>query len=86
MTKAELLTCIAAETDLSKADIESVLNAAGNIIVEVTGKGDSVRLPNLGIFKHADRSARQARNPRTGESVAVPAKRVLKFTRKEALA
>jgi len=85
MTKAELLTYIAAETDLNKADIEAVLKAAGDAIVEVTSKGDSVRFPNLGVFKHSDRSARKARNPRTGETVEVAAKRVLKFTRKEAL-
>jgi len=85
MTKTELLNSIASETNLPKTVVDCVLEAAGKVIVEAASNDEVIRFPNLGIFKPQDRAARQARNPRTGEPVDVPAKKVLKFTRKEAL-
>jgi len=79
MTKAELVELIAQETGVSKKDTGVVVN----LIMENIGKalvaGDKVEVRGFGSFKVKSRNARQARNPRTGESVAVPAKRVPYF-------
>ncbi|PJA77245.1 hypothetical protein CO151_00100 [bacterium CG_4_9_14_3_um_filter_65_15] len=76
MTKAELVELIAQETGVSKKDTGIVVN----LIMENIGKalvaGDKVEVRGFGSFKVKSRNSRQARNPRTGESVSVPAKRV----------
>lgn len=79
MTKAELVEAIAAQTGVSKKDTGIVVN----LILENIGKAlvasDKVELRGFGSFKVKSRRARQARNPRTGESVMVPAKLVPYF-------
>lgn len=79
MTVTELAEKIAAKHELSKAGaqriIEDVLDQLGGHIA----KGNYVRLGKLGSFSVIKRKARKARNPRTGESVKVPAKKVVKF-------
>ncbi len=79
MTKAELVELIAQETGVSKKDTGVVVN----LIMENIGKalmaGDKVEVRGFGSFKVKSRNARLARNPRTGESVSVPSKRVPYF-------
>ncbi|MBE0565154.1 MAG: integration host factor subunit beta [Krumholzibacteria bacterium] len=76
MTKAELVEIIAAETGVSKKDtgqiVELIMDNIGRALLD----GDRIELRGFGSFKVKTRGARQARNPRTGDSVAVPAKRV----------
>ncbi|MCP4572052.1 MAG: integration host factor subunit beta [bacterium] len=76
MTKAELVEIIAAETGVSKKDtaqiVEQIMDNIGRALVD----GDRVELRGFGSFKVKTRGERLARNPRTGASVQVPAKRV----------
>ena len=76
MTKAELVEIIALETGVSKKDTGTIVN----LILENIGRAlvgeDKVELRGFGSFKVKNRRARVARNPRTGASVMVPAKKV----------
>ena len=76
MTKAELVDTISWQTGVSKKDTGTVVNLILENVVEALKKGDKVELRGFGSFKVKTRRARLARNPRTGEAVQVPAKRV----------
>ncbi|HPF33906.1 MAG TPA: HU family DNA-binding protein [Candidatus Krumholzibacteria bacterium] len=79
MTKAELVERIADRTGVSKKDTGIIVNMIlENISVALTD-GDKVELRGFGSFKVKSRRSRTARNPRTGDSVAVPAKQVPYF-------
>jgi DNA-binding protein HU-beta len=65
--------------DLSKKAAESVLDDFVALITRQLAKGDKIRLSGLGILQVRDRPARTARNPRTGESVAVAASKKIAF-------
>lgn len=85
MTKEELIAKMAMSAGITKA-------AAGNALAAFTGavtaslkKGKKVSLVNFGTFGVAKRKARTGRNPRTGESLRIPAARVPKFSAGKAL-
>ncbi|MED1863248.1 HU family DNA-binding protein [Fictibacillus nanhaiensis] len=75
MNKKELVSLIATKLDVTKKDAEVVLNVVSESIVEGLVEHGQVKT-DLGIFKVADKAARTARNPKTGEEINVPAKRV----------
>lgn len=79
MTKAELVELIAAETGISKKDTGIIVNLILENIGQALVSSDKVELRGFGSFKVKQRRSRQARNPRTGASVEVPAKRVPYF-------
>jgi DNA-binding protein HU-beta len=79
VTKSELLGNLAAETGLKKKEVDNVLQALRSIIYKTLKKDYKIKLDGLGVFQLKDRKARMARNPRTGEMVSVPAKKVVKF-------
>lgn len=79
MTKSELMANLANDTGLKKKDIENVMQALTNTIYKTLKKEFKIKLDGLGVFQLKDRKARIARNPRTGEQVNVPAKKVVKF-------
>ncbi len=76
MTKAELVEIIAQETGVSKKDTGVIVNLIMENISTALVAGDKVEVRGFGSFKVKSRNARQARNPRTGQTVSVPAKRV----------
>jgi integration host factor subunit beta len=76
MTKAELVEMIALETGVSKKDTGVIVNLIMDNIGDTLCKGGKVELRGFGSFKVKERRARLARNPRTGDSVDVPAKKV----------
>jgi len=78
VTKSELLGTLANETGLKKKEVENVLQALRNTVYKTLKKESKIKLDGLGVFQVKDRKARMARNPRTGEMVKVPAKRVVK--------
>lgn len=78
MTKSELLGTLANETGLKKKEVENVLQALRNTVYKTLKKEAKIKLDGLGVFQVKDRKARMARNPRTGEMVKVPAKKVVK--------
>ena len=80
MNKAELVKGISEKAKVSQTEVNAVLSAfVDTIVKEVAGNGDQVSLPGLGTFKQAQRAARIGRNPSTGGTVQIPAKKVLVF-------
>jgi DNA-binding protein HU-beta len=85
MTKRELLEAIyrltlIEENDVTKKMIEATINALGEVTSTTLQAGGEVTLPGIGKLAVKQRAARTGRNPRTGEAVQIPAKRVLKYT------
>ena len=81
MTKSELLGTLANETG-AKEERRRQCDAGlkGHFLIYKTLKKEfKIKLDGLGVFQLKDRKARMARNPRTGEMVSVPAKKVVKF-------
>lgn len=79
MNKAELIDQIAADSGLSKTDSKKALDACVNAITGALKKGDKVALVGFGTFSVSARSARTGRNPQTGKTITIPAKKVAKF-------
>ena len=79
MTKAELIETMSTASGLSKKDAGAALNAAIEAITKTLEKGEKVTLPGFGTFEVRNRPARQGRNPQTGESVTIEAKKAPAF-------
>ena len=79
MTKAELVDLITGNTGLARRDTVTVVNLIMENIGNALAGGDKVELRGFGSFKVKSRRSRLARNPRTGDAVDVPAKRVPYF-------
>ncbi len=79
MTKAELIEKIAAKAKISKKASNIALNTFVDSVTAALRRGDRVALVGFGTFSVAKRKARIARNPRTGESINVPARKAPKF-------
>ena len=77
MNKTELIDAIAAEAGLSKVDAKKAVEAF--FVEKALPTGDKVSIVGFGAWSVADKEAREARNPRTGEVIKVPAKKVVKF-------
>lgn len=79
MTKAELVDGVAKNANLSKKDAEVIVQAVLESIIESLQNGEKVELRGFGSFRLRERASRQGRNPKTGEKVFVPAKKVPYF-------
>ena len=79
MTKKDLVLRIADETNLTQVDVKKVIQRTLDYIVESLEKEETVELRNFGVFKVKSRRGRMGRNPRTGQEVPVPAKKVCVF-------
>ncbi len=79
MKKVELVDAIAKKAGLTKADAARSLDATLEAISKALVKGDRVPLVGFGTFAVAKRDARTARNPRTGETIKIPARRAVTF-------
>ncbi len=80
MTKTELVEALRAKTGLTKKDVNTVVDNAIDVIIETLIKGDKVSLVGFGTFSVSNRNPRTAQNPRTGEKIEIPARKVPKFT------
>ena len=80
MNKAELISAIAEESELSKAKAEFALNSVMDNIKKAVTKGDSVQLIGFGTFGSGNRAARMGRNPKTGEAIKIAAAKTVKFS------
>jgi len=76
MTKAELVEKVADKIQLTKKQTEAVVNILLNCITEALSEGDKVELRGFGSFRIRNRNPREGRNPKTGDTVQIPAKRV----------
>lgn len=79
MNKGELINKIADSANLSKAQATDALNALLDGITDSLKSGDKVTLIGFGTFSISHRDARVGRNPQTGESIQIAAKKVVKF-------
>ena len=79
MTKAELIEKIAVKAKISKRAANIALDTFVENVTAALKRGDRVALVGFGTFSVAKRKARTARNPRTGETINVPARRAPKF-------
>ena len=85
MNKSELIALTAENTGLTKNDAERVLNAALDAIIAAMGEHEKVQLSGFGTFEVKEREARIGRNPRTKESIEIPATFVPSFKPSKAL-
>lgn len=79
MNKSELVDAIAAESGLTKADSERALKGFMGAVSKALKKGDRVSLVGFGSFSVSKRAAREGRNPQTGKTIKIAAKKVVKF-------
>lgn len=85
MNKAGLIDAVNAQLGTTKVQAEAVVDTVFDSIVKTLKKGDEVAIAGLGKFTVKLRKARDARNPKTGETVKVPATKVPKFSAAKAL-
>ena len=79
MNKNELISSIASETGLTKTDAAKAVDAFVSSISSALKSGDEVRLVGFGTYAVSKRSATTCRNPRTGQSIKIPARNQPKF-------
>ncbi len=79
MTKKDIVLKIAEETGIKQIDVKKVVQKTLDKIIESLSQGEKVELRNFGVFKVKSRKGRTGRNPRTGEVVPVPPKKVAVF-------
>ena len=85
MNKAELISAVAASAEVSKKDAEAVITAALETITAALKEGEKVQLVGFGSFEVKKRAARIGRNPKTKESIEIPASVVPVFKAGKAL-
>ena len=85
MNKTELIAEVANKAGLSRKDAEKALGAVVATITEAVVKGDKVQLVGFGSFETKQREARTGRNPKTKETIEIPATRVPVFKAGKAL-
>jgi integration host factor subunit beta len=79
MTKAELVEDVARAAELTKKDAERLVEIVFESIIETLNQGEKIELRGFGSFRVRERGARRGRNPKTGDPVSIPAKRVPYF-------
>lgn len=79
MTKKDIVTKVSNDTNVAQVDVKKVVQKTLDVVVESLEKGETVELRNFGVFKVKNRRGRIGRNPRTGEEVQVPEKKVVVF-------
>lgn len=79
MNKSELIDAIAAKAGLKKTDAKNALEAFMATTNETLKDGGKVALVGFGTFSVSERGERQGRNPKTGEKMTIPAKKVVRF-------
>ncbi len=79
MTKAELVEDVAEAAELTKKDAERLVEIVFESIIETLNQGEKIELRGFGSFRVRERGARRGRNPKTGDPVSIPAKRVPYF-------
>ncbi|MBL7927594.1 MAG: HU family DNA-binding protein [Bacteroidia bacterium] len=79
MNKGELIDAMASSAKISKADAGRALEAFTESVGKVLKKGDKITLVGFGTFSVTKRAARTGRNPQTGKTIQIKAKKVAKF-------
>ncbi len=79
MTKKQLENIISDRVELPISKTKEVLDELVNIINEEVGQGNDFKLNEVGTFKPTIRTSRMGRNPKTGEAIRIPEKKIVKF-------
>lgn len=85
MNKNELVAAVADRCGMSKADVSKAIDATLDTITDALKQNDDVRLVGFGTYSVSSRSATEGRNPRTGEPIKIPARKMAKFKPGKAL-
>lgn len=81
MNKSELVSAVADDSGVSKADVERTMNSLFDVVAGVVARGEEkVSIPGWISFEQTTRSARMGRNPQTGEPLHVPATKAVKIS------
>ena len=80
MTKAELIAKVAADAGIEKKNADKAVNAALEAITAALVNGEKVSLIGFGTFGVSERAERTGRNPRSGDTIKIPACKAPKFT------
>ena len=78
-TKKDLVREVSEKSNLTQTEVKSVIQMTFDSVLSALVRGDKVELRNFGVFVIKERAERRARNPRTGEEVVVPKKKVVIF-------
>jgi len=79
MNKASLAEKVANQTGLTKKRSREAIDAMTSVITDALARGEKVTLVGFGTFQVMKRKARKGRNPRTGQTIQIPAKKVPRF-------
>ena len=79
MTKKDIILKVSDKTKLKQIDVKQVVQETFNSIIEALERGEKIELRNFGVFKVKQRKSRTGRNPRTGQIVPVPPRKVVVF-------
>ena len=80
MNKAELIDAIADRTGIAKSTVDEVIKGMTETIETQVASGDKIAIPGFISFQKVKRAARTGRNPRTGETINIPASARVKVT------
>lgn len=79
MTKKDIVLKITDMTGIKQVDVKTIVQHTFDVIIDSLVRSEKVELRNFGVFKIKERKARFGRNPRTGQSVPVPPRKVVVF-------
>jgi len=85
MNKSELIQSVAESADISKAAADRAIKAMLDTVTEAMKSGDAITLVGFGTFSVRERAARTGRNPRTGDTIKIPASKTPVFKPGKAL-
>ena len=85
MNKTELIEAVATRSNTTKTQTTAMLNGLLEVIQETMASGSDVQLVGFGTFSVTERASREGRNPATGVTMTIPAKKVVKFKPGKAL-
>ena len=79
LTKKDLVLAVSKDTNITQVDVKRVVQRTLHHLIEYLKSGQTIELRNFGVFKIRQRAPRRGRNPKTGQEVPVPPKRVVVF-------
>ena len=79
LTKRDLVIAVSQQTGITQIDVKKVIQQSLTYVIECLKEGKTIELRSFGVFKVRQRAPRRGRNPKTGQEVPVPSKRVVAF-------
>ncbi|MBW4457168.1 HU family DNA-binding protein [Nostoc sp. XA013] len=80
MNKGELVDAVAAKANITKKQADEIISAFLEVVTEAVANGEKITLVGFGSFERRERSEREGRNPKTKETITIPATRVPAFS------